>query len=158
MRVQCESMTCIRKVGLRIRGIGVDSAGLLFWGTDQGEVVRGEQHSNGAFQHFGDYRTGVAPDCFNTLGVKCRVCLAGTLIHEAHVPLLGSQNARLIHLQESRVLSRVTLGLKIFCSAPACVLMRNSSQKNGMSWMAGVLQLERAASDGDSITQGNIDK
>ena len=117
-------------------------------GTNQGEVVRGEQHSDGAFQHFGDYRTGVAPDCFNTLGVKCRVCLAGTLIHESHVPLLGSQHARLIHLQESRFLSRLTLGLKIFCSVPTLVLIRNSSQGKGMSRMAGVLQLKRAVSDG----------
>ena len=101
--------------------------GLWFGGTNQGEVVCGEQHSDGAFQHFGNYRTGVTPDCFDTLGVKRRVCLAWALIHESHVPLLGSQNTWLIHLKEIRVLSRVTLGLKILCSAPTLVLARNSS-------------------------------
>ena len=58
----------------------------------------GEEYANGALQHFGNNRAGVSADCFNALRIKGRLLLRRALIHEAHIPLLGSQNTRMIHL------------------------------------------------------------
>lgn len=58
----------------------------------------GEKYADGALQHLGHDWTGVSADCFNALGIKSRLLLPRALVHEADIPLLGSQHTRMIHL------------------------------------------------------------
>ena len=59
-----------------------------------------EQDANGALQHFGYDGAGVSTDGFNTLGIEGRLLLAGTLVHEAHIPFFGGQNTGMINLHK----------------------------------------------------------
>ena len=75
-------------------------------GGDLGQIVGGEQHANGTFQHLGNHRAGVAAHSLDALGVEGGLRLAGGLVHEPHVPLLGGQHARLVHLQPAGISSQ----------------------------------------------------
>ena len=69
------------------------------------QVVCGEEDPNRALQHLGNDRAGVSANGLNALGIKCRLLLAWTLVHEAHIPLLGGKHTWVIDLCQSNLTS-----------------------------------------------------
>lgn len=49
--------------------------------------------------YLGNSGATVTPNGFDPLGVKHRLLLVQALVHVAHVPLLGLQHARQVHLK-----------------------------------------------------------